>query len=292
MKTRHSMFNKVLLGTAVIALSACQETVTKEEFNNAISDVTIIESMKKDSLERVYIETLDEIDRNLDEVRDHYGLLVINPSYRAEIAEPKKDQIINNITLINGLLDENRAKIEHLEKSLALYKTGKKELINSIQLAKENNLKQEQLIADFKELLAQKDYKIEELNNSVKTKDDEIRQLAASNAYKETTLNKRYFAYGTYEQLKQKAIVKKEGGLLGIKKVKVLNENLNQSEFAEIDKTKITSIPMVGKKPQLISAHPANTYTIETNGEDLATLTITDPENFWKVSKYLVVEIN
>lgn len=292
MKTRHSIFNKVLLGTAVIALSACQETVTKDDFNNAISNLTIVESMKKDSLERVYIETLDEIDRNLDEVRDHYGLLVINPSYRTEIAEPKKDQIINNISLINGLLDENKSKIEQLEKSLALYKSGKKELITSIQLAKEKNLKQEELIAEFKELLAQKDYKIEELNNSVKLKDDEVSKLTFANADKENKLNKRYFAYGTYEQLKQKAIVKKEGGILGIKKVKVLNENLDQSEFAEIDKTKITSIPMIGKKPKLISAHPANTYTIETNGEDLATLTITDPENFWKVSKYLVVEVN
>lgn len=292
MKTIKKIFMFFSLTTILWSLSSCEETVTKEKHDNSMMELISMEGLKRDSLERMYIATLDEIDGNLDAVRDQYGLLILGPKTNSDLGISKKDQIINNISMINGLLADNKTKIEKLEKSLTKYKSGKTELIKSIEAAKERVLQQEKQIEEIKSLLAEKDFKIGELNQTVNYKNSEIESLVASNKKQEELINKTYFAYGTYKQLKEKQIVKKEGGVLGIKKMKVLNENLNKEQFVEMDKTKTTTIPMVGKNPTIISRHPVGTYTIETTGEEVATLTIKDPENFWKVSKYLVVEVH
>lgn len=292
MKTIKKTLSLVACSVLMIGLNSCHETVTKDEHDNAMMELIGMEGAKQDSIERLYITTLDEIDCNLDLVRDQYGELVMGPKSNGDFVPNKKEQIINNITMINGLLAENRTKINTLEKSLSKYKKGKAELIKSIALSKDRVEQQEKQIEQFKVLLSEKDFKIEQLNQSVTTKDKEIENLAITNKNQETILNTTYFAYGTYKELRDRNIIKKQGGVLGINKTKILNENLDKAKFAELDKTKTVAIPMIGKNPKVISTHPVNTYTIEKTGEDIATLTIKDPDSFWKVSKYLVVEVN
>lgn len=290
MKTQNKIHKLLISGIAIFLLSSCQEMITKDEHDNSLVELQINEDLKKDSLERMYIATLDEIDGNLDAIREKHGQLILGPKSNGDFVTPKKDQILNNIAMINTLLADNKKKIETLEKSLSKYKSGKKELVKSIELAKEKVLVQEKQIQEFKELLASKDYKIEELNLLVSNQNIRIEELSELNKQQEAKINTTYFAYGTYKELKAKKIIKKEGGILGIRKTKVLNESLNKNEFVEIDKTKTTSIPMVGRKPKLITEHPKDSYEITSKNEDVAVLNIKDPENFWKVSKYLVVE--
>jgi hypothetical protein len=38
-----------------------------------------------------------------------------------------------------------------------------------------------------------------------------------------------------------------------------------------------------------VSTHPSGTYKIQKANEKVTSIEITDPENFWKASKYLVV---
>lgn len=276
----------------ILNFSACTETFTRVEHEESIASLLNMEQIKRDSLERVYIATLDEIDGNLDAIREKHGLLILGPNSNGDFVEPKKDQIINNITMINGLLEDNKNKIAKLEKSLDKYREGKKELVRSIELAKEKTLIQEKRILDLKQLLTERDFKIEELSFTVLNQNNQINDLSNANKVQETKLNKTYFACGTYKQLKAKKIIKKEGGLLGIRKVKVLNENFDKEEFTEIDKSKTTSISMSGKDPKLITNHPEGTYEMERGSNDITMLTIKDPENFWRISKYLVVELH
>lgn len=277
---------------SIIVLNSCGEFVTKEDYDNSMIDLQYSEGLKRDSLERIYIATLDEIDGNIDAIRDKYGYLVLGPKSNADFVTPKKDKILNNIAMINTLLADNKKKIDMLEKSLANYKSGKKEFVKSIELAAEKVAIQEKQIEELKTILAEKEYKIEELNKLVSNQNVQIENFSKLAKQQESTINTTYFAYGTYKELKAKHIVKKQGGVLGINKNKVLNEDLNKTEFVEIDKTKTTTIPMMGKKPKLITEHPENSYEILSNSNDLAVLNIKDPENFWKVSKYLVVEVH
>jgi len=105
-------------------------------------------------------------------------------------------------------------------------------------------------------------------------------------------LNTYYFTEGTYEELKEKGVIEKEGWVPFKGKVVELNENLPTENFTAIDKREMTSIPIHAKKAAIISEHPEGTYEFERNEEGLiASLQIKNPDEFWKISKYLVVEV-
>ena len=67
---------------------------------------------------------------------------------------------------------------------------------------------------------------------------------------------------------------------------------MNTELFSEIDRTKVTTITVNKKKPQIISQHPENSYELVTDEEDAsitAYLRILNPTQFWKYTDYLVI---
>ena len=50
-------------------------------------------------------------------------------------------------------------------------------------------------------------------------------------------------------------------------------------------------IPVNSKKAKVLSAHPADSYTLETGEDGNLVLKINDEGAFWKQTKYLVVMI-
>lgn len=291
MKTNSKLIKLFLGAVFLVTMASCTETVTKEEHQAEVA--TLIESneTKQDSIERMYISTLDEIDNNLDAIRDKEGLIVMGPKSNNDLGITKREQILNNISMINTLLADNKAKMSKLERSLASYKKGKKELIASINQSKERMAAQEQQIAELKTLLAENDYKINELNKKVDEQALVVETVKQENAQLDKDLNRVYFASGTYKELYAKRILAKEGGVLGIGKTKTLNKDLDKSSFAEMSKKENTTIALSGEKPKVITKHPINSYTVSIDeNSHMGQLTIKDPESFWSVSKYLVVE--
>lgn len=299
MKTTSKITQFLLIVSTIVLLGSCAETITQEEHRAEIANLIESDANTRDSLEKMYIATLDDIDNNLDVIRDKEGLIIMGPKSNNDLGMSKRDQILNNISMINTLLEDNKNKINKLETSLASYKKGKKELLKSINQAKERMFQQEQDIASLKALLAENDFKIAELSKKL----DETSMLAETLKSENTTLkeqnialdkdvNRVYFASGTYKELKKNRIVAKEGGLLGLGRVKTLEKNLDKSKFSELSQKENTTIALSGKKPKLITRHPINSYTVSMTGEDMAQLTIKDPNSFWSYSKYLVVEVH
>jgi predicted RNase H-like nuclease (RuvC/YqgF family) len=271
-------------------LNSCKETVLKDEHNAQIANLIRSDEKTRDSLEGLYIATLDEIDDNLDKIRDREGMIIMDPG-NSDLKISKKEQIVNNISMINTLLAENKNKLAEMEKSLASYKKGKKAMVHSIQQAKERMQLLEDEIEELKGVLTQNEFKINDLNKQLDEKNNQLASLTEKNTTLDKSLNRVYFKEGTYKELKGSNIIKREGGVLGIGRVATLQQNLDKSKFKELSQKETTSIVLNGKKPKLITRHPVNSYTVSTTGDDLAQLTINDPESFWSYSKYLVVEL-
>lgn len=291
MKTQAKIIALLLGATILIGFGSCTETVTKEEHRTEIANLIETNETKQDSIERMYITTLDEIDNNLDAIRDKEGLIVMGPKSNNDLGITKREQILNNISMINTLLADNKAKMAKLERSLSSYKHGKKELLNSINQAKERITAQEQQIAELKTLLAENDYKITELNKKLDEQTLVAETVKQENVQLDKDLNRVYFASGSYKELRDKNILMKEGGVLGLGKTKTLTKDLNKGSFTEMSKKENTTIALSGEKPKVITKHPINSYTITIDESNhVAQLDIKDPESFWSVSKYLVVE--
>ena len=61
--------------------------------------------------------------------------------------------------------------------------------------------------------------------------------------------------------------------------------------FTKADKRTLTEIPLHSKKAKIYTKHPENSYRIDDNN-GVKTLVITNPEKFWELTNFLVVQIN
>ena len=93
---------------------------------------------------------------------------------------------------------------------------------------------------------------------------------------------------GGAKELKEKGVLTKEGGVVGIGAVNKLNtEGLSKDQFTVVDVTATPEIAIGAKKAKLATSHPASSYRLE----DGTRLVITDADKFWSVSKYLVIVV-
>jgi hypothetical protein len=163
---------------------------------------------------------------------------------------------------------------------------------------------QQNNIQQLKAEIEQRDYKIAEmdehvarLQNDIVSKDDSIvtkskviAEKSKTIEEKENELNKAYFAAGTHKELIEKGVITKEGGFLGIGKNATISDNIHENLFTSLDIRKANQFPLNTKKARLISEHPVNSYRLVEENDKIAYLEIENPREFWKLTKYVIVE--
>jgi len=244
------------------------------------------------------LQAFNEVEDNLTSIKEKEGLISME-SEKAGMNADRKSKIISDIQAINTLMEENRKKIADLQEQLkksGLKISGFDKKLKTLMTQLEEKEKD---IARLKDDLTAKDFQIASLNSKVDTlshqvakKDSQIMAQTSELQNLDKQLNTYYFTEGTYQELKEKGVIEKEGWSLFRGKIIEVNENLAKEHFTEIDKRATTTIPINARKAVVISEHPEGTYEFEKNEEGLiASLEITNPDEFWKISRYLVVEV-
>ena len=80
--------------------------------------------------------------------------------------------------------------------------------------------------------------------------------------------------------------------MVGIGSTKIVNADADPAKFTKIDYTQTTAIPVNGQDVRLVTNHPTGSYQLEKDGKNskmVKNILITDPDSFWRSSKYLVV---
>ncbi|MDI1355648.1 MAG: hypothetical protein PSX36_12065 [bacterium] len=251
----------------------------------------------RDSVESRLVQTIEEINQNLDLIREKEGL--INSAENAENLS-KKEAILRNISLINVLLDENKKKMIELISQANQLGRENSALVRISKQTQERIEKQEHEIINLKQDLAMEEYKVADLYNKMDEMQvanevllSEKNALLDANDQLSKDLNKGYFVYGTREQLVKKEIIEKKGGLLGIGKENALANAFfkNREYFVELDMRDIKTVPIQGKKPKLLTQHPVGSYEWKQKNEEYTSLIITNPQEFWFTSRFLVIEV-
>ena len=157
-------------------------------------------------------------------------------------------------------------------------------------------------IAEFEKMIARLTKSVEEKDVEINTLKDELVNLnisldSLSVVYAEQTevveqqaeaLHTAFYCYGTFKELKTQGVVTKEGGFIGIGRTKKLTDDFNKKYFTQIDITETTSIDLFSKKDKIITTHPSGSYKLE-GVDKVDKLLITNLEEFWSASKYLVI---
>ncbi|MBX2973389.1 MAG: hypothetical protein KF797_09815 [Flavobacteriales bacterium] len=275
---------KLLLPATVLLLHACtaEDPKASEPYKQLEEDQrrTTETVAQRDSTINELFGTFNRISENLRTIRAKQGGL-ISPSRGSENAADMEQRIMDDLAQIDALLEENKELVAKLRKQ----SKGSAARITEL----------ERSIADLEAMIAAKDAEIDTLkeelasaNSSLATLIDMYRDKSQLADMQRGEMNTAHYLIGTAKELREKGVLTKEGGVVGIGAVNKLNmAGLPKEQFTSVDMTGTPEIVIGAKKAKLATSHPDGSYRLD----DGARLVITDAGKFWSVSKFLVIVV-
>ena len=249
---------------AAALLASCTNSGQKKDALQVQNDSLMLELSNRDA-------ELDEIMGAFNEIQE--GFREINEAenrvdLKGDAMESKSsaEKIKEDIRFISQKLQANRARIAELEKQLQNSNYQSAQLKKAIQnLTAELESKQKQIETLQAELTAENEAKTETV------------------VAQDKALNTAWYVFGTKSELKDQKILKRGD---------VLKDNeFNKDYFTEIDIRQDKEIKLYSKRAELLTTHPEGSYELVKDDKGQLTLKITNPSQFWSVSRYLVIQV-
>lgn len=201
-----------------------------------------------------------------------------------------RQQIASDIEFIRKQMEENKEQIAKLQSMLKNSKNNSSQLKKAVESLTLELAAKTRRIEELQAELASKNIRIQELDAAVTglTADKEV--LSAENEAKAKTvaeqdkaLNTGWFVFGTKKELKEQNILNKGD---------VLKEgDANKDYFTQVDIRTTKEIKLYSKSAEVLTTHPTGSFALDKDDKGLLILKITNPKEFWSVSKYLVIQV-
>lgn len=290
------MRKAIILLAATALLASCENKKQQQELANAqaLAAATHEELVQAVQERDQLIDLVNEITSTTEDIKNMEGMVAIRMG--SDENATRSEQISANIDAIKATLEQRRQRLAELESSLAKSKTSNSKLLATIESLKAQIASQTEEINALNDKLALANERITALGgqvdslnvavNTVTSERDSVQQEANK---QEVLANACYIAIGSKAELKANDIV--EGGGF-LQKTKVNISNLNKDFFKQADKRTLRIIPLLSNKAKVISTfQPKDSYQIiEVDGQKV--LQIDNPDKFWGVSNYLVIQID
>ncbi len=282
----------ILFGVGVSLLVSCSGNTKKLEEDSArIAELTA-EYAEANSFNDSLMLLMGDIYTGLDSINMQEGLLYSmgsgeNVNRRAEIRQ--------NLANIKARLASNKALLDKMEAQLKASGNENSVLSKTIAQLKGRIAKQDEKIAQLESDLTAARVQIDTLNSQVARSQEQVQvetkakeEAEAATVAVENAANTVYYAIGTNKELKKNGLLEKK--FLG--QTKVLKGDFNESYFTKADKRSLSVIPTGSKKVKVWTNMPSDSYTIEENADKTKTIKITNPQTFWSLSPYLVIQVD
>ena len=275
----------IIFAFVALAMVAC-----KQNNNNADEHLTQqLDSLRqviaqKDNEINDVVGTFNDIEQGFREISEAQGRVTVAQSGEGSTSA---DRIRENMQFIQSTMQQNRELINKLRQQLRESTINSEQLKRTIDnLTRQLEEKDAQLRSLREELLA-KEIHIVELDETIAGLSEDVSSLREESSAKSETinsqdkkLNQAWFVFGTKKELKEQKILV-DG--------KVLQDNFNKSYFTKIDIRVDKEIKLYSRDAEILTSHPAGSYSLTRDANKQYVLRITRPEKFWSTSKYLVV---
>ena len=273
---------------ALLALASCKDkTNTREtaDLNQRIDSLNRV-NVQKDNEINDMLETLNTIEDGFRAINEAQGRVTMER--RGEGADAAQ-RIRENMQFINETMTQNKDLINKLRLRLRDSNTASEQLRKTLENLTAQLEAKESELAVLRQELEAKDIHIAELDEQVSQLNEDVTSLKDDKARKEETisqqdkeLNTAWYVFGTKRELKEQNILKSG---------EVLQGNFNKNYFTKIDIRVDKEIKLMSRDAKLLTNHPAGSYTLERDANKQYVLRITNPQQFWSTSKYLVVQV-
>ncbi|MDE7375582.1 MAG: hypothetical protein K2N16_01905 [Muribaculaceae bacterium] len=276
-------------------LASCSGADKSDRSNadSALNDASRQELIEAINERDQLLALVNEINSATAEIKNMEQIVSINAA-GAEMSEDT--QLTSDMQAIRDALEQRRKKIEDLERKLKTSNSNNTSLLATIDGLKSQLASQAAQISDLSTRLGAAEEQIAALDQTVALLTDSVqtvtgqRDAAQQEAYEQEQLaNACYYVVATRQELKNHNII--EGGGF-LKKTKVMDGDFDKSFFITRDKRTLTQIPLHSTKAKVLTSYqPEDSYEIvDINGQKV--LRIINPNKFWAVSNYLVIQVD
>ncbi len=275
----------ILFAFAIACLASCTDNKSGDlkETDARIDSLQKVIEQKDNEINDV-MATFNEIQegfRLIDQAENTLTLMKTGEQVN------KSEQIRMSIRSIQQSMQHNRDLIARLQQQVREGSTRSEQLrrtiSNFVQQLDEKNKALQTLQAE----LEQKDIHIAELDKTVADLSSDLGEMKEESEHKQQTidsqdkqLNTAYYVFGNKKELQSQNIYHKGH---------VLRSSFNKNYFTKIDIRDVKEIKLYSKSAEILTTHPAGTYTLQPDAQKQYVLRITNPHQFWSTSKYLVI---
>lgn len=286
----------LMVGVAAMMASCDGLTGGGKSQLQAQNDSLRMELNQRDAELDEMMGTFNEISEGFREISEAENRVDLQRGSVSEGSLTARQQMASDIEFIRKQMEENKQQIAKLQDMLKKSRTNSAQLKKAIEALTQELAEKTRRIEELQAELASRNIRIQELDAAVTGLSTEKEALVAENEAKAATvaqqdkaLNTAWFVFGTKKELKDQRILSKSGLF---KKGQVLKDSdVNLGYFTQIDIRTTREIKLYSNDADVLTTHPAGSYALEEDSKGQLTLKITDPQAFWSISRYLVIQV-
>lgn len=255
------------------------EDVSKQELATALNERDELLSLVKD------------ISAGIEQIKQLENVMTVAGVPGEESAGQRK-QILADISCLKENVKLHKKQLTELETRLSNSTINNRELKETIGALRTLIDTQMDEIESLRRQLTKANRQIGELNSAVdslnltvSTVEGQRDTAMMSSERFENELNTCYYVVAKKSDLKDHNII--ESGFL--RKTRLMRGDFDKDFFVTGDKKTLNRLPLNTSKVKILTNHPASSYRIIEENEH-KTIEISNPEQFWSLTNYLVVQ--
>ncbi|UXX79266.1 hypothetical protein N7E81_18090 [Reichenbachiella carrageenanivorans] len=300
MKSKSAKLTLFIAATlaVVVSLTALYFTIEDEKEQLSLKSIQLEQELyTRDSAYNEIIDIMYSLESQVGQIKDRENL--VNKISSGDLTKSNKRQLVEDMDLIDSLIIETNGKVSRLMSKLETANVNMNTFKSRIAELSDELKERKASVDGLREDLASKNVMIADLSTDLKmleyksvVQEEKINVQVAKIDEQEKKLNEAYYAIGTKKALEEEGLIVKEGGVLWFGKTSALEKDVPKEKFSEIDIRTTQNLLVDSEEVDLVTEHPSDSYEIVKEGDKAKFLKITNPDEFWRISKYLVVAVN